>query len=183
MHSSFGAHRRTCKGPSRRSFLAAGALGFGALTLVDLLRAEAAAGIRSSTKSIINIHLDGGPPQMDTIDMKPDAPAEIRDEFRPIATILVGLQICELLPKVASIADRFAFLRSLVGSAGEHDAFQCQTGYPAADSLPECLCHPLPQHRHRRLDDNLNRPEWSPPIPSRPGSADPRTVTTLTQRD
>src|SRR5205807_5622920 len=93
----------------------------------------AAAGIKSSTKAIINIHLDGGPPQMDMIDPKPDAPVEIRGEFRPIATKLPGLRVCELLPKVASIADKFGFIRSLVGSAGAHDAFQCQSGFAAKD--------------------------------------------------
>ncbi|HKB37413.1 MAG TPA: DUF1501 domain-containing protein [Gemmataceae bacterium] len=118
---------------SRRQFLTAGALGLGGLTLADLLRAEAAAGIQSSEKAVITIHLDGGPPQMDTIDPKPDAPVEVRGEFKPIATKVVGLQLCELMPKMAGIADRFAFIRSLVGSAGAHDAFQCQSGFPAKD--------------------------------------------------
>ncbi len=125
-----------CDGISRRHFLTAGALGVAGLTLADLLRAEAAAGIRSSTKAVINIHLDGGPPQMDTIDLKPDAPVEVRGEFKPIATKLPGLQVCELMPKLASIADKFAFIRSLVGSAGAHDAFQCQSGFAAKDLQP-----------------------------------------------
>jgi uncharacterized protein (DUF1501 family) len=128
-----GRPYRHCDGLSRRSFLTAGALGLGGLTLADLLRAEAAAGVKTSNKSVIFIHLDGGPPQMDTIDPKPDAPIETRGEFRPIATKLPGVHICELLPKVASIADKFVFLRSLIGSAGAHDAFQCQSGFPAAD--------------------------------------------------
>jgi hypothetical protein len=101
--------------------------------LADLLRAEAAAGIKSSEKAIINIHLDGGPPQLDTIDLKPDAPIEIRGDFKPIATSIGGLRLCELMPRVASIAAKFAFIRSLVGSAGAHDAFQCQSGFPAKD--------------------------------------------------
>lgn len=122
-----------CDGLTRRHFLTAGALGLGGLTLADLLRAEAASGIRSSNKSVINIHLDGGPPQMDTIDLKPDAPIEIRGEFKPIATKVVGFQISEMMPKVATIADKFAFIRSLVGSAGAHDAFQCQSGFAAKD--------------------------------------------------
>ena len=113
--------------PNRRQALVAGAIGFG--TLADLLRAEAKSGVKSSVKSIINIHLDGGPPQHDTIDPKPNAPDEIRGEFKPISTKLPGLQISELMPKIAGIADKFAFIRSLVGSAGAHDAFQCQTGY------------------------------------------------------
>src|SRR5205809_5387643 len=131
MFTIFGRAYRHCDGLSRREVLTAGALGLGGLTLADLLRAEAAAGIKSSAKSIIFIHLDGGPPQMDMIDPKPEAPVEIRGEFKPIATKVAGLRVCELMPKVASIADKFAFLRSLVGSAGAHDAFQCQSGFAA----------------------------------------------------
>jgi hypothetical protein len=118
---------------SRRQAVIAGASGFLGLTLADLLRAESHSGVRSSVKAVINVHLDGGPPQHETIDPKPDAPEEIRGPFRPIPTTVPGLQLCELMPRVASIADRFAFVRSLVGSAGAHDAFQCQSGFPAAD--------------------------------------------------
>src|SRR4051794_31151710 len=115
---------------SRRQLLAAGAIG-GGMTLARLLRAEQAAGIRSSRKAVINIHLDGGPPQMDMIDLKPQAPAEIRGEFGPIATKIPGVQICEHLPKLAAAADKFVFIRSLVGASNQHDAFQCQTGFDA----------------------------------------------------
>lgn len=120
---------RHCDGLQRRSFLKAGALGFGALTLADLLRGEAAAGIRSSNKAIINIHLDGGPPQMDLIDPKPDAPSEIRGEFGPIRTKIPGVHLTELLPRIAAHADKYVFLRALVGADGKHDAFQCQSGF------------------------------------------------------
>lgn len=121
---------------SRRHFLTAGVAGLGGLTLAQLLRAEAAAGIHSSSKAVITVHLDGGPPHMDMIDLKPGAPVEVRGEFRPIATKVPGLHVCELMPKVAALADKFAFLRSLVGSAGAHDAFQCQSGFPAANLQP-----------------------------------------------
>jgi hypothetical protein len=133
MLTLLGKPYQHCDGITRRHFLLAGALGLGGLTLADLLRAEAATGKGASGKSIINIHLDGGPPHLDMIDLKPDAPSEIRGEFRPIATRVPGLQISELMPKVAGIADKFAFIRSLVGSAGAHDAFQCQSGFPASD--------------------------------------------------
>jgi hypothetical protein len=133
MFTFLGNPSRRYNGLSRRQFLTAGALGVGGLTLVDLLRAEAAADIKSSEKAVIAIHLDGGPPQMDTIDPKPEAPIEVRGEFKPIATKVVGLQLCELMPKTAGVADKFAFIRSLVGSAGVHDAFQCQSGFPAKD--------------------------------------------------
>ena len=119
---------------SRRTLLTAGAVG-GSLTLAGLLRAEAAAGIGSSQKSVINIHLDGGPPHMDMIDLKPDAPSEIRGEFSPIPTKIVGYQISELLPKLAAAADKIAFIRSLVGAASNHDAFQCQSGFDSKNLL------------------------------------------------
>jgi hypothetical protein len=125
-----------CDGIRRREFLKAGAIGFGALSLADMLRLETAAGIRSSAKAVINVHLDGGPPHMDMIDLKPNAPSEIRGEFQPIATNVNGIQICELLPKIASIADKFAFIRSLVGAASRHDAFQCQSGYDEQSLKP-----------------------------------------------
>ncbi len=124
---------RLAKKVSRRNALIAGGSGLLGISLVNLLRAESAAGIGNSAKSVINIHLDGGPPQHDTIDPKPDAPAEIRGEFRPIPTRIAGFQVSELMPKLASVADRVAFIRSLVGSAGAHDAFQCQSGFAAAD--------------------------------------------------
>lgn len=122
---------------SRRAFLQAGALGLTGFALADLLRAEDQAGIRSSKKAIINVHLDGGPPHMDMIDLKPEAPLEIRGEFQPIATNVSGLKLCEMLPRMAANADQFAFIRSLVGSAGVHDAFQCQSGFRKKDMLSE----------------------------------------------
>jgi hypothetical protein len=109
--------------------LTAGALTIGGLTLADLLRAESARGGRPSRKAIINLHLDGGPPQQDMIDLKPLAPAEIRGEFSGIDTSLPGLQVCELLPKLAAMAHKFVFIRSLVGSTGQHNAFQCMSGW------------------------------------------------------
>ena len=128
-----GRQRRNCNGVSRRAVLAAGTFGFGGWMLADLLKAEEASGIRNSQKSVINIHLDGGPPQLDTIDPKPNAPIEFRGEFAPIQTSLTGVQISELMPQVAAAADQFTFIRTLVGSAGKHDAFQCQSGFTDKD--------------------------------------------------
>ena len=129
MLSITGKSYRQCDGVTRRGFLTAGALGVGSFSLVDMLRAEAEQGIGSSQKAIINVHLDGGPPQMDTIDMKPNAPSEVRGEFSPISTVLPGFQVCELMPKLAATADKYTFIRSMVEAAGRHDAFQCQSGY------------------------------------------------------
>lgn len=136
MLSISGQPFRQCSGITRRDSLRAGAFGFAGLSLADLLRAEAATGKGASHKAVINIHLDGGPPQMDMIDMKPDGPAEVRGEFKPIKTSLAGFHICELMPKVASIAHRFAFIRSLVGSIGQHHGFQAQSGFDENDMRP-----------------------------------------------
>ncbi len=119
---------RFCDGLSRRTMLRVGGLAMGGLALPDLLRVEAASGQRSK-KSVIMVFLSGGPPHQDMFDLKPEAPAEIRGEFQPIATNVPGLEVCELLPQLAQRMDRLAVIRSLVGSEGRHAAFQCQTGH------------------------------------------------------
>lgn len=124
-----GRSRRFCDRLPRRDFLAIGSLAMGGLALPQLLRAEQAAGVRSSHKSIIMIYLAGGPPHQDMVDLKPDAPAEIRGEFKPIATNVPGIEISELMPCVAGMMDKFAILRSVVGSEGRHASFQCATGH------------------------------------------------------
>ena len=116
----------------RREMLKIGALGFGGITLPNILRADHYAGA-SSRKSVIQIHLDGGPPPMDMIDLKPQAPVEVRGELSGIRTKIPGFHICELMPKLASHANEFTFIRSLVGAEGRHDAFQCQSGFDAKD--------------------------------------------------
>ena len=121
-----------CDGINRRSFLRIGALGLGAssLSLADLLRAETQNGVGSSHKAVINIFLGGGPPHQDMWEIKSEAPSEIRGEFRPIATKVPGIQICEVFSKTAAIMDKCAVIRSVVGSTGRHDSFQCMTGWP-----------------------------------------------------
>lgn len=121
-----------CDGMSRRTFLQVGGLAMGSLTLPDLLRAESVAGRGRSHKSLIMIFLSGGPPHQDMVDLKMEAPAEIRGEFRPIDTNVPGIQICEHLPRLARMTDKLAIVRSLVGSEGRHAAFQCLTGWPEA---------------------------------------------------
>jgi len=106
-----------------------GALGVGGFMLGDLLRAEAAAGIGSSHKAVINIHLGGGPSHQDMFDLKPNAPVEFRGEFNPINTNVPGMDICEHFPKLATMADKFAVIRSLVGSNAGHSNYQTLTGY------------------------------------------------------
>lgn len=124
-----GAKHRFCDGVSRRSFLKIGGLAAaGGLTLPQLLRAESAGGSAGRHKSVIMVFLSGGPPHQDMFDLKMDAPVEIRGEFRPIATRVPGLEICELFPRMAAMSDRLAVIRSVVGSEGRHASFQCMTG-------------------------------------------------------
>ena len=137
-----GAPTRFCDGITRRSALKIGAFSFGAttLTLADVYRAEAAAAKQdpafsaSQHKAVINVFLGGGPPHQDMFDLKPDAPSEIRGEFKPIATNVPGIQICEVFPRMARMMDKFSVIRSIVGASGGHDAYQCTTGF-RKDSL------------------------------------------------
>src|SRR5262249_55690458 len=98
---------------SRRDFLRAGTLSVGGLSLAHFLRlkAQGAQQARSSHKSVIMIYLCGAPSHQDTYDLKPDAPAEYRGEFKPIKTNVPGINICELMPLQAKIADKLAIIR------------------------------------------------------------------------
>ena len=100
----------------------------GGLSLPTLLEAQAATGKRPSHKAVIMIFLAGGPPHQDMWDLKPDAPSEIRGEFRPIPTKVPGIQICEEFPRLAGITDKLVFIRSMVGAKDRHEPFQCFTG-------------------------------------------------------
>src|SRR4051794_36810287 len=95
-----GPRSRFCDGMSRRSWLRIGGLALGGLSLPEILRAEAASGTRNAVKGVIMVLLPGGPSHLDMYDLKPDAPAEIRGDFRPIATNVPGVAICELLPRL-----------------------------------------------------------------------------------
>ncbi|HLJ98150.1 MAG TPA: DUF1501 domain-containing protein [Gemmataceae bacterium] len=121
---------------SRRGFLRIGALGLGGLTLAGLLRAEAAARIRSSHKSVILIYLVGGPPHQDLFDLKPGAPKEFAGPWKPIATNVTGVQICEALPRLAGIMDKLVVIRSLVGNQSDHDAIQVYNGHHPKKPTP-----------------------------------------------
>jgi Protein of unknown function (DUF1501) len=123
-----GGAGRFCDGVSRRSFLQIGALAMGGLSLPSILQAEQQTGTRSN-KAIIMVYLSGGLSHHDTFDLKPDAPNEIRGEFRPIATRIPGIQISEYLPRLAAMMDKLAIVRSIVGLRDEHSSFQTTTGY------------------------------------------------------
>src|SRR5437588_1288651 len=132
MLSILGQKNRLCDGVSRRSFLKIGALGVGAgaLTLADIFRAEAKAGTSSQRKAVINIFLGGGPPHQDMWEIKTEAPNEIRGEFRPIATNVNGIQICEVFQRLSRQMDKCVVIRSVVGASDRHAAEQCMTGWP-----------------------------------------------------
>src|SRR4051794_30947308 len=93
-------------GMTRRDWLRIGALGMGGAALPDILRA-AGSGERKKALGVIMVLLPGGPTHLDTFDLKPDAPAEIRGEFRPTATNVPGIDICELMPRLARMADKY----------------------------------------------------------------------------
>lgn len=137
-------NHRFCGGHTRRSVIRIGSLGLGGLALPDLLRAEAASGA-TSRKSIINILLTGGPSHLDMFDMKPDAPTEIRGEFAPIATSLPGVEICELMPRLAEVMHKSILIRSLTGGLDDHNTHQCCTGWeshPKSFDSPEVSGYP-----------------------------------------
>lgn len=126
---------KNCAGVSRRDFLRIGALGLGGLSLPELLclRARGAANPGTPESAVIMVYLPGGPSHMDMYDMKPNAPAEYRGEFRPIHTNVPGIDICELMPRQAALADKFAIIRGL-RTHGNHDPTELLTGIHAEAS-------------------------------------------------
>jgi hypothetical protein len=140
-----GSTHTFCDGATRRDFLQIGAFGAG-LTLADMLRpgtAHAAGGsARQATKakkSAIMIYLPGGPSHMDMYDLKPDAPAEFRGEFKPIRTNVPGVEVCEHFPLQAQMWDKLTCVRSIV-SVDEHSDSLVLTGYP--DRVNRTADHP-----------------------------------------
>ncbi len=127
-----GPSTRLCDGITRRNFLRIGAFSFGAtaFSLADLYRAEASSGRSHSHKAVINIFLGGGPPHQDMWEIKTEAPAEIRGEFRPIQTNVPGIQIGEVFQRLSRLMDRCVVIRSVVGASDRHAAEQCMTGWP-----------------------------------------------------
>ncbi len=120
----------------RRAFLQIGSLGAAGLALPQLLRAEASAGTRPSHKSVIFIYLVGGPPHQDMFDLKPDAPREIAGPWKPIASNVTGIKVCEALPRLSRIMDKMIVVRSLVDSQSDHDAIQVFNGHHPKKATP-----------------------------------------------
>ena len=127
MNTMKPTHSTACPGPgpvSRRSFLKMGALGMGSLSLGDVLRLQAAqqaaTGKSAPDTSVLFVWLAGGPPHMDTYDMKPEAPEEYRGPFNPIRTNVKGMEVCELLPMHAKCADKYTLIRSIAHTFSDH---------------------------------------------------------------
>jgi len=135
-----------CDGLSRRGFLKVGCLGAAGLTLGDVLRAQAQARLAGRNPprdgSVILIWLDGGPPQHETYDPKPEAPPEFRGPLKSIATAVPGVQISELFPQQARLMDRMSIIRSMYHDNADHfaAAHWMLTGYlgsNASDLAPQ----------------------------------------------
>ena len=125
---------------SRRSLLNIGSLAAlgtaGGWTLPSLLKAETAAGIKNNPKSVIMIYLVGGPPHQDMFDLKPHAPREFAGPWKPIATSVPGMDICEAFPRLARMGDKLTIIRSLVGNQADHDAVQVFNGHHPKNPKP-----------------------------------------------
>src|SRR5437870_3545300 len=136
MITLLGSPRRCCDGLTRRETLKAGALSAlgGFFDLPSLLRAEQAGRQprqRGRAKSVIALYLLGGAGTQDMYDLKPNAPAEIRGEFKPIATNVPGIQISECLPRIAKWMHKAAIVRSVSHKAGCHNPLPSYSGYEA----------------------------------------------------
>src|SRR5947209_5664716 len=120
---------RLCDGIARRELLRVGSLGLLGLTLSELGRQRALAssarpGLRhpGKAKACIVLFLMGGPPQHSTWDPKPDAPAQVRGDFKPIATSVPGISVCELLPRTARLMDKVCLLRAMSTGDNAHSS-------------------------------------------------------------
>ncbi|MCE9560984.1 MAG: DUF1501 domain-containing protein [Planctomycetes bacterium] len=127
----------TLSNGTRRDFLRVGALGFGGLTLPDLLRLRAESGSSRSPRAVIMVCLAGGPSHMDMYDLKPNAPDDYRGEFKPTKTNVPGFDICEHMPLQTKIADKLALVRSLqFVEPLQHELEEVFTGFPKAARRP-----------------------------------------------
>jgi Protein of unknown function (DUF1501) len=132
-----GTPATACDGTTRREVLRAGGLSlFGTMALPRFLQAQAAGKHERApgrARSIILLNLFGGPSHLDMFDMKPDAPAEVRGEFRPIATSVSGLQVCEHMPRIARWMHKATLIRSVTHSYNSHNPYAVLTGFTGGD--------------------------------------------------
>jgi hypothetical protein len=137
-----GSSKRLCDGLTRRDWLRVGGLGLFGLSLTDLLRlrelqaastSAPSAGSFGRAKACILLYLYGAPSQLETFDLKPDAPSDVRGELKPIPTSVPGIQICEHLPRVARVTHHTTLVRSLTHPYNIHSAAYTLSGIPTTD--------------------------------------------------
>ncbi len=137
-----GSAKQLCSGWTRREMLRAGGLGLLGINLADYLRLAETQAVQPTNrrhksfgraKACILLYLYGAPSQLETFDMKPDAPLEIRGELKPIRSRLPGLDVCELLPNAARVMDRVTVVRSLTHPYPLHGVAYALTGVPQID--------------------------------------------------
>ena len=152
-----GSPNRWCDGVTRREFLQIGGLGAAGLALPDLFRARAQgrtppARGAGRAKTCILLFMGGGPPQMDTFDLKPDAPAEVRGQFPPSATSVPGTQISSLLPALAKQAHRYAIIRSVSDeyTGGAHGQKDLPRAWRRHRQFPQGHVPLAPRRLHHR---------------------------------
>src|SRR5687768_4910211 len=130
----FGRTSQLCDQVNRRELMRVGGLSlFAGMSVTNLLGLADARGVetkrRVRTKSVILFNLLGGPSQMDMFDLKPNAPVEVRGEFKPISTSVPGLQICEHLPNTAKLMHKACLIRSVTHNYNAHNPLPVMTGY------------------------------------------------------
>ena len=143
MITMLGSPRLSCDGLTRRETLKVGALSllggfFNLPSLLALEQAGKARARRGKARNVLLLYLQGGPATQDMFDLKPDAPAGIRSEFKPIATSAPGIQVCEHLPRMAKWMHRAVVVRSVFHKGGCHNNLPMYTGYdvPPPDDSP-----------------------------------------------
>src|SRR5579864_1867457 len=149
-----GSPKRLCTGPTRRDFLHAGSLSLLGLGLADYFRlSEAQAAPKhgvehhfGKAKACILLYLYGSPSQIETFDMKPNAPVEVRGEFKHIPSSVPGLDVCELLPNLAREMHRTTVLRSVTHPYPIHGVAFATTGIPAIDVAMELAPFDMRHH-------------------------------------
>ena len=130
-----GRRKRLCDGITRRELMQVGGLSlFGSMSVPRLLRAADASEGNGTAKSVLLFNLLGGPSHMDMFDMKPDAPAKVRGEFRPISTSLPGVQICEHMPGIARWMHKATLIRTVTHKYNSHDPTAILTGWDSGNS-------------------------------------------------
>src|SRR5947209_5606032 len=145
MLTILGHGRRACDGMTRRELMRVAALSLaGGWSLPRVSAAEPQKPMRrtGSARSVILLNLFGGPSHLDMFDLKPTAPVEVRGEFKPIATSLPGLRICEHLPRIARLMHRVTLIRTLSHGYNSHNPYAVLTGFTGGEDRENYFAKP-----------------------------------------